>query len=241
MKFLAVNTMKNADGSISELAAVLWDTKTQTIWDDYSVIVKSEIHSDDAVEEDLAIPAELRTEKGSTVDNLFKPLLKIMAEKADFFVSYGSFYTEHMAIQKLFNTKGIAGVDKNWCYLVDDLELLSSSEETMGLARFLRKEEVNICLPLPRRAASRALAVAQLTQMFFDEVSEALKSPYCVVKADVSYEDRDQAKSAGFRWQKLPQNDKKEYKGSWVKMMRSHEIEKFEKKYKLSLIVLERL
>ncbi len=236
MKFLAVNTMKNTNGSLSELAAVLWDTKSQTVWDDYSHITDS-VSDDDQP----AIPEELRKERGQKIDSLVSVRLAKMAEKAEFFVSYGNFYNERLTLQKALNKKGIAGVEKNWCHLVDDLKVLSGLSQPVGLAEFLRHDQVDICLPLPRRCASRALAIAQATQVFLEEVTNAIKSPLYVVKADVSYEDRELAKRAGFRWENLHDEDERRFEKSWVKVIRRNQIDNLGNKAGFALIEIERL
>ena len=57
---------------------------------------------------------------------------------------------------------------------------------------------------LAHRAQFDAILAAQLVGRFdFDKVLERAKSPSVIFRADVSYDDREKAKTLGFRWQQI--------------------------------------
>jgi DNA polymerase III subunit epsilon len=74
---------------------------------------------------------------------------------------------------------------------------------------------------LAHRAQFDAVLCAQLIGCFdFDKVLERAKSPAVVLRADVSYDDREKAKALGFRWQQVD-GVEKVFTKAWVKRLKT--------------------
>jgi DNA polymerase-3 subunit epsilon len=67
------------------------------------------------------------------------------------------------------------------------------------------------------RAQFDAILVAQLLGRYpFDAVLQRAKSPAVILRADVSYDERQKAKDLGFRWEQLDGIERK-FTKLWVK------------------------
>jgi DNA polymerase-3 subunit epsilon len=74
---------------------------------------------------------------------------------------------------------------------------------------------------LAHRAMFDAVLCAQLLGCYpFDEVLARAKSPSVILRADVSYDDREKAKTLGFRWQQID-GVERVFTKQWVKRVKA--------------------
>lgn len=87
------------------------------------------------------------------------------------------------------------------------------------------------------RAVFDALSCLKILSHYkFEDVVALSKEPLIVIKADVSYDDRQLAKDAKFMWEKLYDRT---YTKSWIKQIRASKLEEERKKYSFNIKVLE--
>lgn len=75
----------------------------------------------------------------------------------------------------------------------------------------------------PHRAIYDVLTLVKIFNQYdFKTILDYRSRPWCVIKADTNYDQRQLAKDAGFRWQEI---DDKVYEKSWVKKIKLDTLE----------------
>jgi len=90
--------------------------------------------------------------------------------------------------------------------------------------------------PFPHAALFDAMATAKLFSNYnADDVVAYMKMPNIIVRAVVTYEEKDLAKAEGFGWQ---QAGDKTYSKWWVKMIKESELEALQSKCEFKVVVI---
>ena len=111
--------------------------------------------------------------------------------------------------------------DGRWVDTLTDLPLDGDPESRK--LRYLALDHGLLPL-LPHRAQFDAVLTAQLLGTFdFDAVLKRTASPNRIVRAVVSYDDREKAKALGFRWQQL-EGVEKVFPKLWVKRVKDCDV-----------------
>lgn len=187
---------------ITEIGAILWDTVTQEPVEIYSTFVKAE----------KEIPDEVIELNGITKDRLDRhgvPLhfamfaLEYYFNKSKFIIAHnGSLFDRPLFYEELNrcsqHVDNIESFNKHWIDTSTDIPY--PSHITTRKLSYLASEH-GFVNPFPHRAFSDVLTMLTILSNYnFDEVvALSLQSSYEVV-AQVSFHDREKAKSKGFRW-----------------------------------------
>jgi DNA polymerase-3 subunit epsilon len=107
---------------------------------------------------------------------------------------------------------------KPWIDTLTDLPL--EREPDSKKLRYLALDH-GLTPSIAHRAMFDAILAAQLLGRYpFDAVLERAKSPAVILRADVSYDDREKAKALGFRWQQVD-GVEKVFTKAWVKRLKT--------------------
>lgn len=88
--------------------------------------------------------------------------------------------------------------------------------------------DLGIINPYPHSAIGDVTTLCKILSKFsFDKVLERAASPLVTVRINTQYDDREEAKKRGFRWQEI---DGDLYPKSWVKRIKEIDFEKEERK-----------
>ena len=91
--------------------------------------------------------------------------------------------------------------------------------------------------PFPHRALTDCLTMLKICSNFtFEEILEYRSIPWVVIRADVSYNDRQLAKDARFSWEKLGE---KNYPKCWVKKIKINKLEELRKAYTFPIVEIK--
>lgn len=112
---------------------------------------------------------------------------------------------------------GLTREDGRWIDTLTDLPL--NGEPDSRKLRYLALDR-GLMPSLPHRAQFDAVLTAQLLGTFdFDAVLDRATSPNRIVRALVSYDDREKAKALGFKWQQI-EGVTKIFPKTWVKRVK---------------------
>lgn len=227
---------------IIELAYVLWDTEKNS-----PLIMESHFVYD--VENYPSLSAEITQITG--ID--YKMLLSFGKPPCDAFSQLSTVITKHLpsfvvahnahAFDKpmLMAELARAGFEDHpiskaeWIDTMYDVPY----KEDEGMRKKLKYVAIDhgIVNSFPHRALFDCLIVCQILAKYdFDKILEWKNKPMVVIGAKIKYEQKEEAKSRGFRWQELRN---KIYQGRWVKRVEALPLERLQEDYPFVIEVME--
>lgn len=181
---------------IIEIGAVLWDTEQNKPLKLISELIQSEV----------TVSEEITRITGITNEDLQKhaiPLaegmkrLKELVDVSQYFVGHNGREFDKLFLDKACADVGIS-CDLPWIDTLQDIpypETISSRKLTHLCA------EHGFLNPFSHRAVFDVLSMLEVLSKYdFTEVEKYQQSPEMKLVAKVSYDDREKAKRAGFRW-----------------------------------------
>lgn len=185
------------DQNITEVGAVLWDTDFKQPVMMFSSLVNQEveIHPDPAGY--TGVTTEMVQRYGRSPFNVLSALNDLV-DKADYVVEHNGLNFDNVVIAAEMNRHGIVKVEKPIIDTMIDIEYPVNciNRNLTYLAGFHL-----ILNSFPHRAIADVLTMfAVLMKYDIERVIEVANSPMVEVRAIVSYDEKEKAKKANFRW-----------------------------------------
>lgn len=201
---------------VTEIGAVLWDARARR-----PIVIFNELINLPAL--GVSVPPEITAitgiddvmlkNWGQSSESVFAKLLTLIAE-ADYIVAHNgtNFDRPFLAAElERFNLR----IDKPWIDTSTDVAYppAITTRKLVHLAA-----EHGFLNPFAHRAVFDVLTMLEVLSTYdIDDVIRWANSPSVHVKAIVSYDDREKAKAAGFRWN--PENK------SWIKTLKDFQVD----------------
>lgn len=156
-----------------------------------------------------AIPRESTEITGITNDNCqefgttqyegFERLIEVVEKhRVDYYLAQNGLMFDKPMLEQNFIRNGLTLPERVWIDTKIDLPL-KKPLKSMHL-NYMAAEH-GFLNPFPHRALFDAMTCAKILQQYdIDKVLESAKSPMIEIRAVVSYEERQLAKDAGYRW-----------------------------------------
>lgn len=223
---------------ITELAMVLWDTEFNQPVDIYSVLIDQERPVSADSQQYTGISDALLQRHGVKADiRLINPIKALIA-KADFIVAHNGRDFDRPLLEAFFRQQSHSLPKKEWIDTLTDVDYPKNcaSRNLTYLAGFH-----GILNSFPHRAVTDVLTMLTILARYdIEQVIGNSRSPRLVVKAEVSYDDREKAKAKRFSWESAGKEGVR-YPKSWVRIIRESDLAKLKEECDFPLVILERL
>jgi len=207
---------------IIEIGAIVWDTDRQTPVLIRDILIKhapqEKVVLSAEIEELLGILQQDIDACGVSPERAFRELGELMLT-CEYVVAHNGNDFDKPFYENEIARLGLTDAAKEWSRPWIDTRLDIAFPAHMGArnAQYL-EEKHNLVNPFPHRAVFDALLMLQLLALYdIEDVIKHAKSPTLLVKANVSYEDRQKAKDRGYRWD-APNK-------SWIKNLKETQLE----------------
>ncbi len=216
--------------SIIEIGAVLWHWETQTPLQIFSELIKEpyiNLPLTNEIENLTGITTEQLTSYGQAFQGKLQQRLTKLIHHASFLVAHNASFDRNFLTQ-LYLKNNLTFPSKEWICTLKDVTYPASfkSKKLVNLAK-----EHGIETPFAHRAIFDVLTMLQVLKHYdIKEIVRSFSFPLVTVKADVSYENKDQAKEQGFHWNKETK--------SWQKEIRQNKLEQEKEKYPFHITIL---
>lgn len=201
----------NEENFITEIGAVLWDTKYNAPVAMQNILIRSDKEISKEAEQYTGISTNMVNDYGITIQEASRVIL-LMFNKCDFVVAHNGLNFDKPIMEKYFNLP-----EKFWIDTMIDVGYPANcvSKNLTYLAGFHL-----ILNSFPHRAITDVLTMLTILAKYdLNNVIESAKSPMVKLQAIVSFDNKELAKKAGFKWD-----------GSnkiWIKEMRQAKANKF--------------
>lgn len=199
--------------SVTEIGAVLYDVESCTPLEMMNRVIKTTDKIPDRIVRLTGITDEI-------VQNHGKDMLEVISEfnslssQADYLVIHNAPFD--LGFLKSLEPVGIQGLDKPVIDTMRDLPIDDAVHQSVKLTHLCATH--GFLNPFSHRAIFDVLSMLKVLSCYnFNGVIAYKNSPTIRVIANVSFEEKDKAKNAGFRW-----NGSKKY---WFKEMKQHEFD----------------
>lgn len=174
----------------TEVAVILWDARRNKILENISSLVQ--VPEDTAITNShiTGIDGEMLELHGWTLGEIHRMLdLRLVA--ADRLMAHNASFDRPIL-------KRILRVDKPWIDTMTDIPYPESIKtRSLGYLAY----EHGFLNPFPHRALFDAMTMIKIASMYdFDEILKYADSPALWIRASVSFDDKDKAKSRYYRW-----------------------------------------
>jgi len=220
---------------VIEIGAVLWETERKAPLELLSCLVLHSPNENVVIGKETleitGIRIEDVKEHGITPLDAFSALHKMMA-RSEYVVAHNGTFFDKPIYEAEVKRLGMEDVARN-CFrpwIDTRLDVAYPRYMVTRNAGYLETEH-KLVNPFPHRAVFDTLTMLQLLSNYkIEDVIKLSKSPTLLVKANVSYDDREKAKNRGYRWDK-PTN-------SWVKYVKESELdmEKSEVNFEVAIV-----
>lgn len=231
--------LDTSNDRILEFAWVLWDT-------DHKSILSMESH---IVREDIRIPItkEITDLTGITKEQinlvgipLSDVIVKFISDlgKVTSVVSHNGHSFDYKIISEEAKRVG-PKLDLSGKVLIDTMSDLPVEAYGKSSSLTYMAADHGFVNPFPHRALTDVLTMMRLVSMYdFNVIYGRAQSPRVVVRACVSFDNKDLAKEQGFRWQEV--GDMK-FEKCWVKIIKECDLETLKEKCSFPIAQLKRL
>jgi DNA polymerase-3 subunit epsilon len=201
---------------VVEVGAVLWDTERQVPLKLLNELMPCQEEISEETTEITGIKAADVDIYGMPKDKVWR-WVSWMMKKADYVVGHNVNRFDRPIVERVLQEQNLIVPDKDWLDTYTDMPLSVTPTKLSYMAA-----DMGFLNPFAHRAVFDVLTcLILLSKQPLDEIIEIAKSPMVEAVADVSYQDRDKAKDARFRWDA----DRK----LWVKELRHHHLETLSK------------
>ena len=205
--------LDNENDDCIEVGSILFNVKNRSVLAQQSFLLPVEINNAEKINN---IPAEITrlSQPLSEAIKYFESLVRV----SDVIVAHNAEFDK-----KWFGLKKLPKIEKQWICSMEDITWPAHKQ----LKACPSVRDLALAYGVPVWNAHRALTDCIYLAEVFKRCSELEKilimalEPKVLLRAEISYEDRYLAKSAGFRW-----NDA--IKGAWSKKMSRRDMEKLE-------------
>ena len=193
---LETTGLNNNSDLITEIGAVLYDVEAKKPLEIMNRLVYTDSKISKKVEDLTGINEEMIKSHGL-------PLIKVIDEfntlvdKAEYLIIHNA--TFDLGFLKKLEPAGIKGLDKPVIDTMRDLPINKTIHQSVKLTHLAATH--GFLNPFSHRAIFDVLTMLKILSCYdFNEVVEYAKSPVITVVAQVSFDERDKAKSQGFKW-----------------------------------------
>lgn len=186
----------NSD-QIIEVGAVVWDTDRNAPVDILNDLIDiGELQVPVEITQITGIATQDLLNFGKEEEEVLGKLLELM-DKCDYVVAHNGNNFDKKFLEEAFAKYGMNN-DKEW---IDTLYDVPYSDDIKTRKLTYLAAEHRFLNPYAHRAIFDVMAMFKVLENYnIDEVIQLSKSPTIKVQAKVSYDDREKAKQAGFRW-----------------------------------------
>ncbi len=184
---------------IIEIGAVLWETECNQPVKIYSemILEPSLTGVSKEIEEITGLNFELLRRFGVAPEGRLFADLAWMMERAAYFVAHNAPFDRGF-LTNFFHRYEQSFPDKPW---IDSLQDIEYPAKLKGRNLTYLAAEHGFLNPFPHRAVTDVLTLFKVLSHYpIAEIAQQAAAPTLEVTALVSYEDRNKAKEAGFRW-----------------------------------------
>lgn len=211
---------------VTEVGAVLWDSATKQPTRISGYLVKTKYPVSAEITRITGITNEMLEADGVASRPGLEALLR-MAKSADYLVAHNGNEFDKPLLESWCGREGFEPPKQFWLDTKIDLPM---SAYEKGASMFVMAASHGFLYDA-HRAVSDVLATFKVLARYdVDAVIERAKKPSVMCRAVISYDDRLQAKEAGFHWkpeQKL-----------WVRSVKSDEIDSLKEQCKFPVVVM---
>ncbi|MCB0341629.1 MAG: 3'-5' exonuclease [Pseudobdellovibrionaceae bacterium] len=187
------------ENRVIEIGAVVWDTDRRRPVQLFSELIKPEPH--------IQLPPEITEVTGITQEDIDRfgedgvaafSRLQDLVSQCDYVVAHNVSFDRSFYENELMRCGFVADPSKPWIDTLYDLPFSNrvSSRKLTHVAA-----DYGVFNPYSHRALFDVITMLQLLSQFdFDEVLVRQKSPNVEVVSHVTYDEREEAKKMGFRW-----------------------------------------
>jgi DNA polymerase III subunit epsilon len=215
---------------IIEIGAVLWDTDLKMPLEILSVFVYAPDYSSEEIkksgDESHGIPLSVLEKRSLNPDTAFNQL-NFLIKEAQYVVGHNIREYDFPLYREDARRVGVDCPDPA---LIDTTCDVPYPAKIKGRSLTLLAAEHGFINPFPHRAVTDVLTMMKIFSVYdLSQIEHIANSPTLVIRAKVSYDDREKAKARGYRWDK-----KKEI---WTKPIKDFQLAE-EQKADFQVIVL---
>lgn len=223
------------DQFITELGMVLWCTELQQPVAFYNQLF---LHPTKVVAEEAAdytgITQDMLLKYGVAPSPIEAAKIQMFLNKADYYVAHNGLNFDKPLIEEFMSIQGRPLPSKYWIDTTIDVPYPKHCRQTnlTYLAGYHK-----ILNPFAHRAVTDVLTMLTILDLYdINAVVASAKEPLVVVKAEVSFHDKDKAKEMKFGWEK---SGEIYYPKSWIKVMKRNHFERVRESWPFMTTVLE--
>lgn len=219
---------------ITELGWVLVDTVTKKplLTESYMLQVAPETEIPELITELTGITKEMLDEFGDPPAEVFDRLLQVIKKhEVDYIVAHNG---------NAFDKPFLYNRMRDWGFIPPEHQWLDTKEDIVYPRTIRNRSLVGLCAehgfvnPFPHAALFDVMSMMKLLSEYnVDTVIERANTPWVVVRAMVSFENKDKAKDKQFFWEKIGD---KTYPKCWVKKVKEDELEALEKECDFEIV-----
>ena len=204
---------------VTEIGYVLVDTEVSKPLLCVSDLVDSGVDVPDEITEITHITTDMLREYGRSPSDVLSRLVSYMNE-VDYIVAHNGNFFDKPFLYRWSCDHEVEIPDKPWLDTRDDVPY--PKHYRYRNLTYLAAEH-GFINPFPHAALFDAMAMMKVLSHYdINEVIKRFKTPWVVIRADVSFERKDEAKKLGYQWQKAGD---KTYTKCWVKRVKEFELE----------------
>lgn len=195
---------------ITEIGFAMFDTEYWQIINTYGYLVQIRQKLDSRITEITGLTDKILFEHGYPFEHVVKHLRYFM-DKADYLVGHNGINFDSIMLTENVKRAGLESLpEKPWIDTKIDLPFPPTIRSRSLVTLCAEHGFLN---PFPHRALFDVAAMFKLLSMYdFDEIMSIVSTPLVWVRAKVSFENKDKAKDAYFRWDSVNK--------FWVKHLR---------------------
>lgn len=224
---------------IIEIGMVLWDTDFAQPVELYSTLLDNDQPTSPEAAEYTGISDELLKRHGAKPDIRVLNPVKALMNKADFIVAHNGRDFDRPLMEAFFARQSHKMPAKNWLDTLYDVDYPRNckSRNLTYLAGFH-----GILNSFPHRAVTDVLTMLTILSRYdIEAVIASAKCPRLVVKAEVSFDNREKAKAKRFNWESPGGKEGLKYPKSWVRIIREDQLDALKLECDFPVVILERL
>lgn len=194
---LETTGLNPSEDEIIEVGAVIWDTKRQAPVKMYNELVHAQNKLSPEITRITGITDEDLTNWGVSPQEAFINL-EALAAKCEYIVAHNGLGFDKLFIDRYLKSMTDVKIDLPW---IDTLTDLPYPEDLKTRKLSYVAAEHGFLNPFAHRALFDVLTMLKVFSSYsVSETIELASSPMVRVVAHVSFEEKDKAKSLGFRW-----------------------------------------
>jgi len=223
---------------ITELGYVLWETDTNTPLLIRNVILKDQEVIDRTTPEIVnitGITADIIQEFGTSPRNALGSLRSdMLAYQPEYMVAHNGENFDRPLLQNEFERHGVPWMDTPW---IDTRHDLPFDKEPDSHKLKYMAADMGFINPFPHRAVTDVLTMLKVMGQFdFGRVLAYSAIPWVVIRALVSFDDRQLAKDRRFSWEQV---GGKKYEKCWVKRIKESQLPEEEKLAEFEIVQIK--